>query len=60
MFFLIIYYVIIAVGGSYILYFLFDSGEGGDSGLWAYGMILGVILSPILLIIMTVKKINKK
>ena len=55
----IVYYVVVAII-SMILYMMSsNSNSGSDSGLWAYSIILGIVLAPILSLITTIK-LNKK
>jgi len=58
--FFIVYYFVVALISSIPLFFLsklFESNS--DNGLWAYSLILGIVLAPILSIITTIKIIKK-
>lgn len=57
----IAYYFVIGMSSIMLIYGISGNyGDGSDNGLWAYGLILGMILAPILAIITTTKIINKK
>lgn len=56
----IIYYFIIAIVSSIPLYFITGNGDGSDSGVWAYGLILGATLSPVLSLITTIRHDKKR
>lgn len=58
--FFIVYYFSIAFLLMILLYFIsLNSGNSSDNGLWAYGMIFGITIAPILSIITTFKIIRK-
>ena len=58
--FFIVYYIVIAFISMIPLAMISsNSNSGSDSGLWAYSIILGMALAPILSLITTIK-LNKK
>lgn len=56
--FFVVYYFVIAIISAIPLSMM-SNDSGSDSGLWAYSIILGMGISPILSII-TITKLNKK
>ena len=58
--FFVVYYIVIAIISMIPLAMISsNSNSGSDSGLWAYSIILGMALAPILSLITTIK-LNKK
>lgn len=58
--FFIVYYIVIAIISMIPLAMISsNSNSGSDNGLWAYSIILGMALAPILSLITTIK-LNKK
>ena len=56
----VVYYIVIAIISMIPLAMISsNSNNGSDSGLWAYSIILGMALAPILSLITTIK-LNKK
>ncbi len=59
--FFIVYYIVIAIISMIPLAMISsNSNSGSDNGLWAYSIILGMVLAPILSLITTIKLNQKK
>ena len=55
------YAMIVGIISMIPLYFIeINTNTGGDSGIWTYGLIASIILSPILSLITTSKILKKE